>query len=231
MNRRLVTVVGYDILFQFRNGFYLVYLIISAMYIGILFSIPESHRLLVAHALVFSDTSILGLTFVGALLLLEKQQNILSSLFVTPLNLRDYLTAKVISLSLLALLASLVILLVPNGWVNSFGLVVVGILLGSSFFIFLGIAVGARVTSMNGFLFGIVAGTLIFTVPLLGYLGVYDAWRLYLLPTRATLLLFESTMRSISAAELLYAFSTLLVWNGLGAWLAVWSFRKHILER
>lgn len=231
MNRRLVTVVRYDILFQFRNGFYLVYLIISAIYIGILCSIPESHRLLVTYALVFSDTSILGLTFVGALLLLEKQQNVLSSLFVTPLQVREYLTGKVISLSLLALVASMAILLVPSGWVQSVGLVVVGIVLGSSFFILLGIIVGARVSSMNGFIFGIMASTFMFALPLLGYFNVYDAWWLYLLPTRATLLLFESSLRPLSTSELVYAFATLLVWNGLAARLAACSFHKFILER
>ena len=231
MNRRVVTVAGYDILFQFRNGFYLIYLIISALYIGILFSIPESHRLLVTYALVFSDTSILGLTFVGALLLLEKQQNILSSLFVTPLHVRDYLAGKVISLSLLALWASLAILVIPNGWIDSSVFVISGILLGSSFFILLGIAVGARVSSMNGFIFGIMASTVIFALPLLGYFKVYDAWWLYLLPTRATLLLFESSLRPLSTSELVYAFATLLVWNVLGARLAVWSFHKFILER
>ncbi len=231
MIRRTLTLTGYDILFQFRHGFYLIYFIISILYIAILLNIPSSNRLLVTHALVFSDTSVLGLTFVGALLLLEKQQNILQSLFVTPLHLKEYLLGKVLSLTLLAFLASLAILLSANGWLSFMALYVAGIFLGSSFFVLLGIAVGARVNSLNGYIFGIMAGTIIFTVPLLSYFKICNAMWLYLLPTRATLMLFESTMRPLSAGEIFYALVTLLLWNALAFWLAVNSFRKYILER
>ncbi|MBN1465987.1 hypothetical protein JXA02_09510, partial [candidate division KSB1 bacterium] len=107
----MVQLFRYDVLFQFRHGFYFIYLLVSAIYIIALFNIPTAQRLVVTNLLVFSDTSVLGLTFVGAILLLEKQQRILHSLFVTPLKLSEYLLAKVLSLSLIALLASLLILL------------------------------------------------------------------------------------------------------------------------
>jgi fluoroquinolone transport system permease protein len=183
----------------------------------------------VTNALVFSDTSILGLTFVGAILLLEKGQNLLQGLFVTPVRLFEYLTAKVISLALIALLASAAILIIPNGFVPSLGLFLPGVFLTSCIFTLIGLAVGARFQTMNGFLFGTMAGTMIFSAPLIAYFDIYDGVWLYAFPTRATLLLLASTFQDISAGQLVYAFLNLLIWNTLAWLLASWSFRRHIL--
>ncbi len=230
MIRRTLCLFMYDVLFQFRHGFYAIYLIISALYIAILFSIPDTQRLLVTTILVFADTSVLGLTFVGALLLLEKQQNILQSLFVTPMRLAEYLAAKILSLSLIALLASGLILILANGIVSSMFLFFIGLVLSSSVFILIGLAVGARVRSLNGYLFGVMAGTIIFSVPLVSYLGIYDALWLYVMPTRATLYLLGSTMSPISASQLFYSLVNLMLWNVLTWWIAVKSFQKYIIE-
>jgi fluoroquinolone transport system permease protein len=229
MIRRIFKLFLYDVLFQFRHGFYAIYAIVSVLYIAILFSF-STHRLLVTNALVFSDTSILGLVFVGAILLLEKQQNILHSLFVTPVKLSEYLLAKVMSLTLISILASFAILLVPNGVVPSLGLFLLGVALSSSIFILIGLAIGAKVNTMNGYIFGIMLGTIVFAAPLVSYFGLYDGLWLYVLPTRASLFLLSSTFLSISSGQLWYSIINLIVWN-IGAWrLATWSFSKYIIQ-
>ncbi len=230
MIRRTLQLFLYDVRFQFRHGFYAIYLIISAIYIGILISIPEAQRLLVTNALVFSDTSVLGLTFIGAILLLEKQQNILQSLFVTPVRLAEYVIAKILSLSLIALLASLIILILPNGIRPSIGYFILGVLLSSGIFILIGLAVGARVTSLNGYLFGVMAGTIFFALPLLDYLQVYNSWWLYLLPSHAQLVLLSGTHDELGVARALFSILVLALWF-IAAWfLAVRSFTTFIVR-
>jgi fluoroquinolone transport system permease protein len=225
MTHRLLNMFLYDVLFQFRHGFYLIYLIISAIYIAVLFNIPTAQRLVVTNILVFSDTSVLGLTFVGAILLLEKQQHILHSLFVTPLRLFEYLLAKMLSLSLIALMGSLLILLIPNGLKTPSALFVLGVMSGSIIFTLIGLGVGARVNSLNGYIFGIMMGTMIFCLPLLGYLHIHDGWWLNLLPTHAILLLLASIHQPLSAAQIIYALCCLLVWT-TATWLfAVMNYR------
>lgn len=230
MIRRALQLCFYDVLFQFRHGFYLIYLIVSLLYIIILLSTPDAQRLLVTNALVFSDTSVLGLTFVGAIVLLEKQQSILHSLFVTPIQLGEYLLAKVISLTLLAILATMLIFVIPNGFAPLSGFYILGVMGGASVFTLIGLGVGARVNSLNGYIFGIMAGTIIFTVPLLAYFGVYDSFWLYALPTRATLMLLSSAHRSLSLGHVVYAMLNLLIWNSLAAIFAAKSFQKYILK-
>lgn len=226
MTRRLAHLFLYDVIFQYRHGFYAIYAIISAIYIFVLFSIPQAHRLLVTNALVFSDTSVLGLTFVGAILLLEKQQNILHSLFVTPVRLAEYFFAKIISLSMIALFASLIILIVPNGFSPSLGFFIFGILLSSGIFVLIGLGVGARVTSLNGYIFGVMAGTIIFAVPLLDYLQVYRSWWFYLLPSHAQLYLLFSTQHDLNLMRAGFSILNLVVW-----FFAVWFFAVHSFEK
>ncbi len=230
MTRRTLHLFLYDVRFQFRHGFYAIYLIISAIYVAILWSIPAASRLLVTNALVFTDTSVLGLTFIGAIVLLEKQQNILQSLFVTPVRLAEYVIAKILSLSLIALLASLVILILPNGIRPSIGFFILGVLLSSGIFILIGLAAGARVTSLNGYLFGVMAGTIFFALPLLDYLQVYKSWWLYLLPSHAQLVLLSATHVELGVARTLFSILILALWF-IAAWLwAVRSFTIFILR-
>ena len=160
---------------------------------------------------------------------MEKGQEILNSLFVTPVRLREYLIAQVLSLTFLAVQASLILLIIPNGFRPLSTPFLLGVILGSALFTLVGLGVGARVNTLNGYLFGVMAGTMIFSLPLLGYLDIYDGLWLYLLPTRATLLLLMSTYDSLSAAQIIYALVCLGLWTILAWIFAVKSFEKFII--
>ncbi len=73
-----------DIQLQWRQGFWLVYFIVSVIYVLVLLNIPAENRMMVSLIMILSDTSMLGVIFIGALILLEKQQKVIHSLFVHP---------------------------------------------------------------------------------------------------------------------------------------------------
>ncbi|MCK5691528.1 MAG: hypothetical protein KAI08_01735, partial [Bacteroidales bacterium] len=73
-----------EITLQWRQGFWLVYFVFTAIYVTVLLNLPEKNRMLVSLILILSDTTMLGIIFIGALVLLEKQQAVIQSLFVTP---------------------------------------------------------------------------------------------------------------------------------------------------
>ena len=73
----------YDIKLQWRQGFWGIYFFLGLAFLLILFSIPPGERPMVSSLFILSDTSMLGIIFIGALVLFEKQQNVLQSLFVT----------------------------------------------------------------------------------------------------------------------------------------------------
>ena len=68
-----------EITLQWRQGFWLVYFVVSAIYVIVLFNVPLEKRMMVSLILILSDTTMLGVIFMGALVLLEKQQLVIHS--------------------------------------------------------------------------------------------------------------------------------------------------------
>lgn len=99
----------WDIKFQVKYGFYLLYGILTAFYRAVLFAIPKSWRENAAVLLIFSDPAAMGLFFMGAIVLLEKSQGVSCAFAVSPVKAVEYITAKVISLCALALAAAAIL--------------------------------------------------------------------------------------------------------------------------
>lgn len=64
--RRLTAALSNDVRFQYRYGFYLLYLVITIIYAGILLAMPQSWRPLAAAVIVFSDPAAWGCSSWGA---------------------------------------------------------------------------------------------------------------------------------------------------------------------
>lgn len=228
---RTSTAFAFDVRFQWRHGFYGVYVFVCACYWVLLHFIPEVYKEKALLLLTFSDPSALGLIFAGGIVLLERDQGIHDSLFVTPIRTREYLLAKAGSLSLLSLLSAWVIHLLTMGIPESPFCYSVGILLTSSFMTLLSIGVVVRCKTINGFILLSQVYALPFVLPLLGYLGVWDSEIFLLLPTEGTLRLLQSAFSSLSLSSQLYSFCILLIWNyGVYVW-AKRAYEEHILLR
>ena len=226
---KLLTLIKFDVKFQLKQGFYLVYALVSLLYIIILFNIPFPARSNVTAYLILSDTSIIGITFMGALVLLEKQQNTLQSLFVTPVKLSQYLWSKAISLTLLALLASVLIAFIPGGLLNNWPLTIVGIALSSLFFSFVGLGISARAQSLNDYLAGIILGGLIAGAPLVLYFYMPLVSLIFPINNVADLLLTTTAKHSVVRTVVNCSF--LSVWITLAYSYAKWQFNKHIINK
>ncbi len=219
----------FDIRFQFRHGFYYVYAIVCVLYIIILLNIPETARFNIAAYFILSDTSVLGFTFVGALILLEKQQNILQSLFVTPLGLARYLWSKVMSLTLIAFLMSFAIFLSVLVDFDAWYRLVSGVVLSSVFFTLTGLAVVASKSSINGYLAGIMFGGSILSAPLVLYFMDFQ-WSV-IFPINASLDLFIGDFRQLAVAKFLFDCTILIVWIIAAYWYARKQFLKYIINQ
>ncbi|HLA95050.1 MAG TPA: hypothetical protein VK612_04960, partial [Pyrinomonadaceae bacterium] len=57
--------------------------------------------------LIYNDPAIVGFIFIGISIILEKDQEVLPALFVTPLNRNTYLISRIVTLSTLGYLAAL----------------------------------------------------------------------------------------------------------------------------
>lgn len=228
---RTLSALKYDLKFQFRHGFYHVYLIITVLYILLLRFLPTGIKDTAAVLILFTDPSVLGFFFVGGILLFERGQNIHASLFTTPVHLREYLWAKALSLALLALLSSFTIIVFTYRLnINPLPLFF-GILLSSVFFTLIGLTLAARAKSLNRYIFTSPLYIIVFTLPILELLGLARSPLFYLLPTRGSLLLIGGALTAPTPAEWLYSIAALIIWIALAyLWAYRWFYRYVILQ-
>lgn len=218
-----------DLKFEQKQGFFTIYIIISFIYLLLLTQIPESYRQIVVPIVVFSDPSVLGLFFIGGMLLLEKEQGILQSIVVTPLKSMEYVISKLASLTIVALFAGLLIsTLTYTGNVNYFYLVM-GILLTSFFFTQIGILVACRSRVINEFFLRMIPWMLTLMAPAFLLIPYRESAILNLFPTIACLRLVYGAYHGLSfgAAALQIGFMILL--NGGLLFVTTRKFEEHIV--
>jgi len=190
--------------------------------------LPESFQYPALTYILFTDVCALGFTFIGALVILEKGQNITESLFVTPIRLSEYLLAKQISFLTLTLLSTEVIMLGAGIWGERTGWFFIGILLSAPIYTFLGLVFAAKARHVNDYFVKTLGIGLLISTPILAYAQLFDTPLFYLLPTRATLILLDVMRQNPSAEEIIYALASLVVWLII-TWRWAWMrFEKHV---
>lgn len=218
-----------DIRFQWRHGLYWVYMLVCFLYLLLIHFIPADHKETVTMLLTFSDPSALGLILAGGIVLLEKDQGIHDSLFVTPLRLFEYLLAKAMSLSVLSLAAAWVIHIFSLGVPMAPIRFSLGVLFTSVFFSLLSIGIVARSRSINGFILLSQLYSLPFVIPLLGFFGIGNQEMYFMFPTEGSLVMLKSSCEYVSIGETVYAVVILVLANvGVFYWAYV-SFQQRIL--
>jgi fluoroquinolone transport system permease protein len=221
-----------DLRLQFRHGFYYVYLVLAIIYVIILRVLPDSARDLLLPLVIFTDPAIAGFYFIGAIVLLERADGTQQALFITPLRLRDYFLSKVLSLSTLALATSLAIALFAVGPLFNILALIIGVALTSILFVTLGLAFVSRFKVLNFYLFSAGLAVALMSLPLLGFLNIWDSLLFWLFPTQPCLVVIAVAFRPESYPfwEYVLAMVVLLAWI-IGAWL--WASRwypRYVLE-
>lgn len=152
-----------DMRFQAKYGFYFLYGILTVIYGILLLSLPENWREKAATLLIFSDPASMGLFFMGAIVLLEKNQHTPWALAVSPVLPEEYILAKVGSLSAISLVVAAVLALVAD--VKCLYLVLPGTALASVLFTLLGMIAATKIASLNQFILWTVPIEIVCFVP------------------------------------------------------------------
>lgn len=222
--------LAWDVRLQIRYGFYAVYAILTAVFVLGLQVLSPEIRTSAAVLLIVTDPTLLGFYFIAAMVLFEKREGVLDALVVSPLGKRGYLVSKVLTLSLLAVLAATLVAVVGHGSTSRLPVLIVGVALSASMFVLIGFVAVARFDSINEyFLSAIGWGTVLF-LPLFGYVGIIETRLFYLLPAQPTLVLVTGGFRPLAAWEMLYGISYLLVGNLVAYAWARRAFHRQIIR-
>ncbi len=184
---KFTTMLVQDIKFQYRQGFYFIYGVISILYILLLRLITSGARNVLAPVIIFSDPTILGFIFIGSIIYFEKEQGILDVLSIIPLKRSQYIASKCISLTLISLfVVSLIVISVYGIFINWL-ILFLGVALTSTLFILSGMIITYYIKSVVNY---VIIGGIILTplsIPFLSYFRLTDLFVIKLIPTYATL--------------------------------------------
>ncbi len=229
--KRLVRTIFWDLRLEWQYQIITVATIVTALYVLVFLNIPgEFKQILVI--IIFSDPALLGFTFIGGLVLFEKSAGTLQALVITPLRIWQYLWAKTISLTLIALPCCLAMAWAGHGWEIQYLYFLSGVVLTSCLFVLVGFVGVARVKTLNQYLMIFPFFLTPFFLPLLNFFEVTDTLWFYIIPSQASLILLKAGFSvGIASAEIIYAMVYLLICIGLAYYFARFSYIKYIIQK
>lgn len=218
---RKINVMKGDIMFQWKYGFYTLYFLIILIY-SVLFSFFGGDvKNTIVSICVYSDPAAMGMFFMGAMILLEKSQKITNSQAVSPMNTREYILGKILSIGLISEIVGVV--LMSFGETKSMILCVLAILGGSVIFSLCGIIVGTKIHSLNQYIIWTIPFEIVGFVPVILYrMGFLweNRWML-VHPGCSVMQLMEGNTNMAWLCVI-----SILVWSGVLFWIADVSVQK-----
>ncbi len=227
---QLKTMLKWDVILQSRYKIIHLSILSVIIYYISLVAIPSMNTTEFKTLYLFFDPTLIGIMFIGALVLFEKTENTLQALTVTPMETRTYFLSKIISLTVLSVVSAFLFVFLAHGIHFQYFYMITGIVLTSIFLILLGFLLVARCKSINEYLgMMMMAFLFLFIPPLLDISGIYDSVLFYLWPSQASFLLFNGVFGTVSLNETIYALIYLIIWIVGCYYLAKKAFYKHIV--
>lgn len=207
---RMSALLTGDIRFQYKYGFYFLYLFFSVFYIGLLYALPTAWREKEAVLMVFSDPAAMGLYFMGAIVLFEKGERVLNSIAISPVKPMEYVISKLVSIAIISALVGLLIGLGGNAISNPL-LFTLGVFLGSCLFSAIGLMVAANITSLNQFVVATIPAELLINLPAIAWLFGWKPGIMILHPGICIIEICQNGDRAVPALLIL------MVWTAASA--------------
>jgi fluoroquinolone transport system permease protein len=210
-----------DIRFQIKYGIYFIYVIFTILYVSLLYILPQNWRERAAVLMIFSDPAAMGLYFMGAVILFEKSEKVLSSIAISPVRVKEYVLSKLISVGLASTAVGLLIGLggkvIENPFFFSFGLFA-----GSLLFSSVGLSIAVKVESLNQFIVATIPAEILINIPAVAYLFGWEPRWILLHPGACIMEILQN------GGQLPLAAVILAVWTTAASILTVFMMKKSI---
>lgn len=230
MTRIMTSTILWDIRLQFRQGLYFAAIFVIVLWWGLLSLLPPEAQALFLPFALFMDLSVFGFYFMAGMLFLERGERVLEAIVVTPLPRYGYLLGKVISLTILAMIMSVILVVLLHGVQLNWAYLLAGVGLNSWIMTLFGFILAAKYRGISDFLIPSIVFTVPTQLPLLYYFNIWDHWLIYLVPTQPTMLLILGAFEPLSGPQLLYSLLYLVV-AGVGVtWWAVGTYDRFVVR-
>lgn len=202
----LMHAMKWDFIRQYRYNIVGAAAFVTVVYILLLVGIEWEYKDKLIVFLIFNDPAALGMIFIGSLVLFEKSDQTLEALVVTPIKAWQYLWAKGNSLTFIVLASSLLMAIAGHGWQINYYFFILGIILTSNFYIFLGFIIVSQTKSFNEYILKMALWLVPLSLPFLNFIELTNTYWWYIIPSQASLILLESALGKAHATwEITYS--------------------------
>ncbi len=205
---------------------------ITAFYVLIIYLIKDFQNVeKFITLLIYNDPALVGFTFIGISIILEKDQDVLPALFVTPLNQHIYLISRIITLSAIGFFGALAMVLTAKGTTFNFLHFSVGAFSTCALFSLMGIFIVSYTTEILHFLLRAVPLLIFMSLPLLNYFELTDLSFLKLFPVQGGLnLMVNSYRESPNFGEIIFGYISVFIWTPLLYWFVYRIFVTRLVK-
>lgn len=193
---QLSAMLKWDVLVQARHHIFTANIVSTAFICGFVLLLPEAAMTVkLATLFVFSDPALIGLSFVGAIVLMEKSMRVHLAVGITPTPPWVYVFSKIVILALSGTLSGLAVALSAYGAQLNWSMMSFALLLSNVFAVLLGFLLVARAKSMNDLMLRLIYASLVMFLPLIAHFGMvpqHVGWVLFVIPSTAMLWLFDA---------------------------------------
>ncbi len=232
MNKLLKQITWQFRLFQ-RNNLLTMIGVMTGIYVGLIYFLKDFAGIeKFVTLLIYNDPAVIGFIFIGISIILEKDQEVLPALFVTPLNPHLFLISRILTLSTFGFLGALAMVLAAKGF--SFNLLhfSVGAFSTCALFCFLGIYIVSGTAEILHFLLRGVPLLILMSLPLLNYFELTNLSFLKLFPVHGGLnLMVNSYAETPVLSELVFGYVSIFVWIPFLYWFVSRNFIAKVVKR
>lgn len=218
---RIYHTISQDIKFQFKYGFYFIYAVMILFYIVVTGLLPEAWKSNATAIIIFMDPAGLGFFFIGGILLLERNERVLDALFVSPLEVWEYVLSKAGSLGVISVMVGIILTLIGKGFAANLPMLVLSLFAGSAFFTFAGIITGIKARTINQYMVITLPAEVVLSIPPVLLLAGVHSLFLEIMPTSLALRLIQYCTGDYQAAYPLLMLAGLALWSVPAFYLAL----------
>jgi fluoroquinolone transport system permease protein len=211
----LVCALWWDIVLQARNGFYWATAFLVVVIAALLLNLPETARddgAAWVPALVAVNLQITTFFFVAGIMLLERDEGTLTALAVSPFSAGAYLATRTMTLTTLAAVETVAVVLIAFGTDGSWALILAGTAALGVIYTGVGAAVGSRYPSVNEMLLpaSVVVSALL--LPLVPHFGLAPRGLFLVHPIEPALTLIRAGYGAANRGDIAFGVFGSVLW-------------------
>ncbi|MBI9050722.1 MAG: hypothetical protein JEZ00_14975 [Anaerolineaceae bacterium] len=203
--KRFLSILKWEVIRQFKNGIYYVSLIVLVLWVLLFGLIKTVSMDNIIPLIILGNLGLTTFYFMAGIMLFEKGEGSLAAQVTTPIRNWEYISAKAISLSLLATLENLIITIALAGWHFSYIPLILGTFVAGFIFCLAGFISVIRYDSINEFLVPSILYMFAITIPILSAFWLQNSFIWYLHPIFGAYKMMQNGFAAIGFWNQLYA--------------------------